>query len=84
MAVKSSCCCCRLPAKRHWRSRRLSACDVPWKSTLPSELAPDLKVTCSIGVTLSRAGEDVAEMLERADAALYRAKAGGRNAVCLG
>lgn len=51
----------------------------PW-----SELAPDLKVTCSIGVALSRAGEDVAAMIERADAALYRAKAGGRNSVCVG
>jgi len=48
-----------------------------------SELAPDLKVTCSIGVTLSQSGEDVATMLERADVALYQAKASGRNAVCL-
>ena len=51
----------------------------PW-----SDLAPDLKVTCSIGVTLSNAAEGVAEMVERADAALYRAKAGGRNTVCVG
>ena len=58
---------------------RCAVAEHPW-----SELAPDLKVTCSIGVTLSRAGEDVAGMLERADAALYRAKAGGRNAVCVG
>lgn len=48
-----------------------------------SELAAGLKVTCSIGVTMSRAGEGVAEMLQRADTALYRAKAGGRNAVCV-
>jgi diguanylate cyclase (GGDEF)-like protein len=48
------------------------------------ELAPDLKITCSIGVTLSREGEDVSSMLERADAALYRVKASGRNAVCFG
>lgn len=51
----------------------------PW-----SDLAADLIVTCSIGVTMSRAGEGVAEMLERADAALYRAKSDGRNAVCVG
>lgn len=50
----------------------------PW-----SELAADLKLTCSIGVTMSRVGEGVAEMLERADAALYRAKSTGRNAVCV-
>jgi diguanylate cyclase (GGDEF)-like protein len=51
----------------------------PW-----SELAADLAVTCSIGLTMSRAGEGVAEMLARADAALYRAKSDGRNAVNLG
>lgn len=48
-----------------------------------AEVSPGLTVTCSIGVTLSRAGKDVAAMLERADAALYRAKKGGRNAVCM-
>ena len=51
----------------------------PW-----SDLAKDLAVTCSIGLTMSRAGEGVAEMLERADAALYRAKSDGRNVVRLG
>ncbi|HEX7499316.1 MAG TPA: GGDEF domain-containing protein [Polyangia bacterium] len=60
--------------------RLRGAVDVhPW-----SDVAADLKVTCSIGVTMSRAGEGVAEMLERADAALYRAKSDGRNAVCVG
>ena len=48
----------------------------PW-----SELAPDLAITCSIGVTTSRAGESLADMLARADAALYCAKAEGRNVV---
>jgi diguanylate cyclase len=49
-----------------------------------SDLSADLRVTCSIGLTMSQAGEDVADMLERADAALYRAKSEGRNAVRLG
>jgi diguanylate cyclase len=49
-----------------------------------SDLAEGLAVTCSIGVTLSHAGEGIAEIVERADAALYRAKVGGRNAVCAG
>jgi diguanylate cyclase (GGDEF)-like protein len=52
--------------------------DYPW-----SNLAPDLRVTCSIGLTMSSAGDSVAEMLERADASLYRAKAEGRNVVCV-
>ncbi len=49
----------------------------PW-----TDLAADLRVTCSIGVTVSHTGEGVAEMLERADASLYRAKSAGRNVVC--
>lgn len=53
--------------------------EYPW-----SDLAAELKLTCSIGVTMSCAGEGVAEMLERADSALYRAKSDGRNTVCLG
>lgn len=51
----------------------------PW-----ADVAADLAVTCSIGLTISRAGEEAAEMLERADAALYRAKSEGRNTVCAG
>ncbi len=51
----------------------------PW-----ADLAADLEVTCSIGVTISHVGEGVAEMLERADASLYRAKSEGRNVVCAG
>jgi diguanylate cyclase len=46
-----------------------------------SDLGADLQVSCSIGLTMSQAGEDVADMLERADVALYRAKSEGRNAV---
>ena len=38
-----------------------------------------LAVTCSIGVTTMRAGDDCRTMLSRADEALYRAKAAGRN-----
>lgn len=50
----------------------------PWKS-----LAAELDVTCSIGLTVSRAEDGIAEMFARADAALYRAKSEGRNAVCV-
>lgn len=58
---------------------RCAVAEYPW-----SDLAAELQVTCSIGLTMSCAGEGVAEMLERADAALYRAKSDGRNAVRVG
>lgn len=38
-----------------------------------------LAVTCSIGLTSMRVGDDCRSMLSRADAALYQAKAAGRN-----
>ena len=40
-----------------------------------------IPVTCSIGCTLSTPGDDVDAMVKRADVALYRAKALGRNRV---
>jgi PleD family two-component response regulator len=38
-------------------------------------------VTISIGVGQARAGEDIDSLLQRVDAALYKAKAAGRNRV---
>jgi diguanylate cyclase (GGDEF)-like protein/PAS domain S-box-containing protein len=40
---------------------------------------PDCRVTVSIGLVGLRAGETLDEVLRRADAALYKAKAAGRN-----
>ena len=40
-----------------------------------------LRVTVSIGIAMLRLGEALDPLVERADVALYRAKAGGRNAV---
>jgi diguanylate cyclase (GGDEF)-like protein len=57
---------------------RCAVDEYPW-----TYLAADFKVTCSIGLTISRAGEGVAEMLARADVSLYRAKSEGRNVVCV-
>lgn len=45
-------------------------------------LAEGLSVTVSIGVASLREGDDAASLLQRADAALYRAKHTGRNRVC--
>jgi diguanylate cyclase len=39
----------------------------------------DLRVTISIGGTMAIPGDTAASVFKRADAALYRAKAGGRN-----
>ena len=46
-------------------------------------ILPGLKVTASVGMTLGWPGESVAQWLARADRALYRAKAQGRNRVVL-
>ncbi len=40
-------------------------------------------VSISVGVTTYRSGEDLGTLLKRADEALYRAKTGGRNRVCV-
>lgn len=42
-----------------------------------------VRVGASIGVTLSHSGDDSTTLIRRADAAMYRAKAAGRNRVCL-
>ncbi len=41
------------------------------------------QVTISAGVALHRPGESLATLLQRSDRALYEAKGGGRNRVCL-
>ncbi|MCZ6686885.1 MAG: GGDEF domain-containing protein [Gammaproteobacteria bacterium] len=42
----------------------------------------DIKVTVSVGVAQYRADEEIKETIQRADEALYQAKALGRNQVC--
>lgn len=49
---------------------------------LPGDAGP-LKVTVSIGVAQIRAGQDGDAVLRKADEALYRAKASGRNTVAV-
>lgn len=55
---------------------RASVVAEPW-----TNLAADLAMTVSIGITSAGREEDVAKVLARADAALYRSKSGGRNRV---
>jgi diguanylate cyclase (GGDEF)-like protein len=45
--------------------------------------APGLKMSASLGAAEFKSGESLDQLLARADAALYRAKHGGRNRVCL-
>jgi diguanylate cyclase len=45
------------------------------------EIDPGLKQTVSIGIAEYRKGESIADVQQRADKALYRAKANGRNRV---
>ncbi|HOO47694.1 MAG TPA: diguanylate cyclase [Deltaproteobacteria bacterium] len=42
-----------------------------------------LRITISLGVSQYHAGENIDELLSRADTALYQAKTNGRNQVIL-
>jgi diguanylate cyclase (GGDEF)-like protein len=54
------------------------------REAIGSLLFPQVRsVTCSFGVAQYAPGETAAELIARADAALYRAKTGGRNQVKL-
>jgi diguanylate cyclase (GGDEF)-like protein len=46
-----------------------------------SDVAPDLRITISIGATEWSASDDFTAIVRRADDSLYRAKEGGRNRV---
>jgi diguanylate cyclase (GGDEF)-like protein len=65
-----------------WLSQTIGA------EVLVPPITHERKVTASIGIAIQRSasgsvGEDVSALLEKADTALYRAKAGGRNQVVL-
>jgi len=44
---------------------------------------PDLSLTASFGVTVAHSGEGMAEVLSRADEAMYQSKSGGRDRVTM-
>ncbi|MBC7954907.1 MAG: GGDEF domain-containing protein [Cytophagales bacterium] len=53
--------------------------DAPW-----SEVAPNFSATFSCGIACYQPGESLEALIQRADQALYRAKADGRNCTRLG
>ncbi len=46
-----------------------------------TRIAPDLQVTVSAGVAAWRTGEEITQLINRADGALYDAKSAGRNRI---
>jgi len=66
----------RFVTRRWWRSARK-----PAKTRPAARSNRQLKVTVSIGMAARNPGESAAQVLKRADQALYRAKRAGRNRV---
>lgn len=64
------------PAQAHGAIERLLVCI---RARDWAALAPGLAITASVGAAGFRSGESVAQLLNRADVALYEAKGAGRN-----
>ena len=47
-------------------------------------LNPDFRLTASVGIASYRPGERVEDVIQRADQALYAAKAAGRDRIVIG
>ena len=69
------------PRRRGARRRRASA-PPSRASPSPSATGHRLRITCSVGVaSLPEDGEDATALIEAADRAMFRAKAGGKDKV---
>lgn len=64
--------------KDHAEKFRKRIANFPW-----FDILGDRQLTVSIGITLHKLGETTQRTFHRADKALYRAKANGRNQVCV-
>jgi len=66
-----------------WQLAR-RVCDLFRQEPLPFNNAPEGAVTLSVGVAVTTGDPNETEetLLQRADAALYGAKRGGRNRIC--
>ncbi|MCS7310943.1 MAG: GGDEF domain-containing protein, partial [Armatimonadetes bacterium] len=53
------------------------------RHVIEAQSFPNRRMTVSIGVARWRAGVDSSRLIQEADQALYRAKRGGRNRVCV-
>ncbi|MBW3635163.1 MAG: diguanylate cyclase [Armatimonadetes bacterium] len=60
-------------------AERVRGCIGSRPVAIPGGTLPELDVTCSLGAAVAGAKEDALALVARADAALYRAKQGGRN-----